>query len=134
MKLPMVATEDNTPSTLTTRSSGGSKRLGVSSSSSGASRKKGKVDVDQLVTKLLGEEEQDFHSLRVREVTAREREANASMLEAEAISAKANKETALLAIDEKVKLLRARKQLLEEGISLKQIDELLPLPANHEKK
>jgi hypothetical protein len=52
------------------------------------------------------------------------------MIEATAISCKAKKETDLLVIDETVKLLRARKQMIEEGLcTLDNIDEFLPMPS-----
>ena len=108
-------------------------------------KKKGAHDVDHIIATMLGEDggtQEDFHALRVREVNAREQEANARqqeadasqqvakarMLEATAVSAKANMETDLLMIDKKVKLLRARKQLIDEGICTEEnIDEYLPL-------
>jgi hypothetical protein len=48
--------------------------------------------MDSIVSALLGEgagTNEDFHALRVREVSAREQEANARMIEANAISNKA---------------------------------------------
>ena len=64
-----------------------------------------------------------------REAYARDREANARMIEAQAISEKAKKETAILAIDETVKILKARKELLDGGIcTMEMIDQYLPLP------
>jgi hypothetical protein len=122
---------EGTPSTLsnsagssTTSKQKPNKRLTASASSVVTSKKKSKQDVNELVASLLGEEDkqEDFVSLRVREVTAKEKEAYA-------VAAKAEKETALLAIDETVKLLRKRKKLLEEGIcDEKTIDLYLPMP------
>ena len=132
-----VPVTGNTPSTLSSGSSAGStKRLAAASVSvSKPAKKKGKQEVDEFISNLLGEDgtKEDFHSLRVREVTARELEARARSKEAKAVSRKANKETDILAIDETVKLLRARKQLLEEGHDQKTIDEFLPLPENRKK-
>jgi hypothetical protein len=52
------------------------------------------------------------------------------MIEAHAISSKAKKETDLLVIDETVKLLRARKQMIDEGIcTAENIDKYLPMPS-----
>ena len=57
----------------------------------------------------------------MREVEAKERESNAK-------ASKLQKEEAILAIDETVKLLTARKKLLDEGICTKDnIDDYLPL-------
>ena len=50
------------------------------------------------------------------------------MMEATAMEAKTKKETSILNIEEKVKLLEARKSLKENGHSQADIDELLPLP------
>ena len=50
-------------------------------------------------------------------------------MEAQANSAKMDKETAILSIEEKVKILRARKQLIDEGICTEEtVDQYLPLP------
>ena len=128
----MQVNKGATPSTLSSNSAN-SKRLTVAAQA--PPKKKGKQEVDNIVLSLLGDDgKEDFHTLRVREVTAREQEAKARMLEAEAVSAKAMKETAILAIDEKVKLLRARKQLLDDGIcTLETIDQYLPMPQDHSK-
>jgi hypothetical protein len=62
---------------------------------------------------------------------AREKEANARMIEAVAIELKAKKEVLLLDIDGKVKLLQARKKLLDEGTcTLDKLDKILPLPSS----
>ena len=101
-------------------SKGGSKRLSAKKKEQ-PRKKTQKQDVDDMVSMYLGaapeqSNNEDYHSLRVREVEAREREASARELEARANSAKANKETAIPSIDEKVKTLTARKQLIDDGI------------------
>ena len=122
---------------LTTKSTSSSKRR-ISASEAAATRKKGKKNspVDHVLNSYLGEdneEEEDdqngtsFKQLRVREVKARECEAKARMLEAQAISGKAKTESELMSIQAKANLLCERKKLLEEGISQDEIDELLPL-------
>jgi hypothetical protein len=90
-----LKTPGNTPFTMSGSSNSVSSKRVTASSSLNQPKKKGNQDVDGIISSLLGDEE-DFHSLRVQEVTAREQEAKARMLEAEAISAKASKETALL--------------------------------------
>ena len=50
------------------------------------------------------------------------------MLEASAIVEKTKKETAILDIDQRVKLLRESKKLIDEGIDIADIDAILPLP------
>jgi hypothetical protein len=129
-----------TPSTL---SSGSSKGSGKSSNCLTATamappKKKGKHEIDDLVSALLGREDgskEDFHTLQVREVTAKEQEAKARMLEAEAVSVKANQEQDLLSIEETVKLLRERKKLIDDGICADEtIDNYLPLPQKKKKK
>lgn len=72
---------------------------------------------------------EDYHTLRLREVQAREQQAQARMIEASTVSAKAEKETALLAIDETVKLLCARKQLIDKSLCTEEnIDECSLMP------
>jgi hypothetical protein len=73
------------------------------------------------------ESSNSFRGLRVREVQARERKANARMIEAEAIKEKTKTETNILIIEASAKLLRERKKMAEEGISQEDIDALLPL-------
>ena len=104
-------------------------------------KKKGKytkntASVDALLHSYLGDDDDDdkevdqnnsFKMLRVREVQAREREANARMIEAQAISGKAKSESELLSIQAKANLLRERKSLADMGISQEEIDEVLPL-------
>jgi hypothetical protein len=131
---------DNTPSTLSTGSvitapgTAPSKRLTAASAMQAKGKKKVRKqeEADSIVSALLGEGDgsrEDFHALRVREVSAREQEASARMIEAHAISKKAKKETDLLTIDETVKLLRARRQMLDEGLCTPDnIDEFLPMP------
>jgi hypothetical protein len=124
-----------TPSTLSSEATS-SKRFAAAAKL--PPKKKAAHDVDQIIATMLGQDggkQEDFHALRLREVNAREQEANAKeheakarMLEATAVSAKANMETDLLMIDKKVKLLRARKELIDEGIcTAENIDEYLPL-------
>jgi hypothetical protein len=133
--------KDNTPSTLSNGSvnSAATKRLTAATAVKAKKKVKKQGEADSIVSALLGEGEgtrEDFHALRVREVSAREQEANAReqeanarMIEANAISKKTKKETDLLAIDETVKLLRARKQMIDEGLcTAENIDEYLPMP------
>ena len=110
----------------------GTKRLTASNSGSSAhAKKKGKAD--DVISSFFGgvesEHETTYHSLRVREVEAREKEASARMVEANANKEKVAVETRMLAIDEKVKLLTARKALLDSGAATEEdIDNYLPLP------
>lgn len=109
--------------------SAGSKRL--ASAAATESRKKNKNSADDFISSYLGNGDDDgpdsFHSLRVREVSAREKEASARMMEAEALSQKTKKETALLSIDERVKLARERKKLVEDGVcTVEELDGILP--------
>jgi hypothetical protein len=123
---------DSTPSTLST-GSGPSKRLSAASSVQPKKRGKKQDDADSIISALLCDgdgSKEDFHALRVREVSAREREANARMIEADAISTKARMETDILLIDQTVKLLRARKQMIDEGLCTPEnIDQFLPMPS-----
>jgi hypothetical protein len=153
---------NNTPSTLSTDSliSCPPKRLSAKSVKSVQPRKKGRKgdETDVIISALMGDDEsarEDYHALRLREVSAREKEANAKekeanarqheadarMIEAEANSEKAKaeakaigektkKETELMAIEERVKLLRARKQCIDEGLcTADDVDEYFPLPS-----
>ena len=55
-------------------------------------------------------------TLREREVSACEREAETRLLETQAISEKTRKETALLSTKERVKITCKRKQFIDDGI------------------
>jgi hypothetical protein len=125
-------------SSVSAKSSGSSKRRITASEPATTTRKKGKNTnpVDDVLRSYLGEDDYDddqdasytsFKQLRVREVKARECEARARMLEAQAISGKAKTESELLSIQAKASLLRERKKLLDEGVTQEEIDELLPL-------
>ena len=119
-------------SSKSSKSSRDSKRLTASDESKKKKRhKQGSAD-DFIASIMAGGDDDDrdsLHTLRIREVTAREQEAAARMLEAQAISEKAKKETAILSIDERVKILRERKKLLDDGICTQdEIDRVLPLP------
>ena len=121
---PVHSGKDNTPA----EKQKGKKRL---SSNTDLARKRGKgkgdTDADSVITSYFNDN--SFKELREREVAAREREANARMLEAQATSEKAKKETQILSIDERVKLLRERKALLDEGVCTEEdLDKILPLP------
>ena len=125
--------ENNTPpkklASLSSVSSGSSKRR-VSATKEAPNKRSNKTN-DILATFLGmddGNDQNGFKQLRVREVVAREKEATARMLEARAVSKKAETEANLLSIQEKATLLRERKKLLEEGISQDEINSLLPLP------
>jgi hypothetical protein len=146
-----VSAEDTNQSPKTTAStSSGSNRSGSSQrrltsatdhstapkkNSRGNTRKSSQVD-DIISSYYLGEngnsdEDGDvsntnFRQLRVREVEAREKEATARMMEAEAIKSKAATEAAILSVQHKANLLRERKKLLEEGFSQEEIDLHLP--------
>ena len=89
-------------------------------------QRKRKTVEDDLLANWLGDGTQ-FNALRNREVEAREKEASARLIEAEANSNKAKKEIDILKITEAATLLRQRKQLADEGISQEDIDNLLPL-------
>jgi hypothetical protein len=122
--------ENDTGNSTSISSGESSKRL--SSTSLQGSRKKGKqpANADDFITSFFGEGGESLRNLREREVTAREIEAKARMLEAEAISEKTRKETALLRIDERVKIAREQKKLVEEGVCTKEeVDDILPLPS-----
>ena len=70
-----------------------------------------------------------YHDMRLREVEAREKEAAALMLEAQANSEKVKKETSIISINEKVKILEARKKLIDDGLcTVENIDKYLPFP------
>ena len=118
-------------SSKSSKSSRDSKRLTASDDSKKKRHKKGSAD-DFIASIMQGGDDDDkdsLHTLRIREVTAREQEAAARMMEAQAISDKAKKETAILSIDERVKILRERKKLLDDGICTQdEIDRVLPLP------
>jgi hypothetical protein len=115
-------------STVSTVSSAASKRLKASSDEKKKKKKQKKESADDIINNFIGDPS-NLQSLRCREVEAREKEANARMLEATAIAAKAEKETSILGIDEKVKLLRERRRLLEDGIcTQEELDRVLPLP------
>jgi hypothetical protein len=124
-------------SSVSSKSTGSSKRrLKASSSVGNKMKKKGKGnnEVDVLLAGYLGADDEEeegnndsFKQLRVREVQAREREASARWLEAQAVSTKAKSEIEILDIQAKANLLRERKKLMEEGIDPNEIDELLPL-------
>ena len=122
-------------SSVSAKSTASSSNKRITASEHSTTRKKGKhTPVDDVLSSYLGEDEEDedvgntsFKQLRVREVKARECEARARMLEAQAISGKAKTESELLSIQAKANLLRERKKLLDEGISQEDIDELLPL-------
>lgn len=92
-----------------------------------------KQEADALST-YLGIDDGSMERFRSREVAARETEAKARMMEAEAVIERSKKEghkveleADLLSIQANATLLRERKRLLEEGISQEEIDELLPL-------
>lgn len=115
-------------------SSASSKRRITAAAATKRSKNSNKNNVDDLVSAYLGVDESDgegnnnsFKKLCVREVEAREQEASARMLEAQAVSKKAESETSILAIQAGATLLRERKKLLEEGICQEDIDMLLPL-------
>jgi hypothetical protein len=122
-------------SSVSSKSTSSSKRRLKASTSRKNKKPKGN-SVDDLLAGYLGTDDEDdvdvdnstsFKQLRIREVQAKEREANARWLEAEAISGKAKSESVILDIQAKANLLREKKKLLEEGIDQNDIDELLPL-------
>jgi hypothetical protein len=98
-------------------------------SASDAKVKKGKSSVDDILATYLGDDENgeqshnnSFRQLRVREVEARETEAKARMLEAEAVNDKAKLESELLRVKASAELLCQRKQLANEGVEQEDID------------
>jgi uncharacterized ubiquitin-like protein YukD len=112
--------------------SSGSSKKRLTTSDSGAAKKGRGSTVDDLLMTVLDPEDDGnpndtFKQLRVREVQAREIEAKARLMEAEAISGKAKSESEIFSIQAKASLLRERKKLAEEGISQADIDSLLPL-------
>lgn len=119
--------------TASVTSSGAKKRLTAKDTNKTKKQKATKKQsTDEIILDMIGntveEGEDTYHQLRVREVAAREREANARMMEAQSNSVKTDKETALLSIDEKVKLLKARKDLIDTGVcTADEIDLYLPL-------
>jgi uncharacterized ubiquitin-like protein YukD len=86
----------------------------------------GRDDEDTTAEESSGNND-TFKQLRVCEVAAKEQEAAARMLEAQAASAKFQSENELLKVQAKSTLLRERKKLLDEGVSQEDIDELLPI-------
>lgn len=121
----------NTPSTLTS-SSGGSSNRRMTAGRAKKPKKNSNNNVDDVLRAHLGMDDEEektdsFKQLRVREVVAREQEASARMIEAQAASEKADSESTTLSIQAKATLLRERKKLLEEGVSQGDIDSLLPL-------
>ena len=127
-----TSASSKTSSVTTGSSSSTTKRL-ISSAAEAPKKKSTKTqsNVDDFIASYMGDAggdgEDSFHSLRVREVGAREREADARMLEARAQSAKVKKETVILTIEARVKLARERKKLLEDGICTEDdIDNVLP--------
>jgi hypothetical protein len=131
-------------SSVSAKSTSSSKRRITASEPAKNTRKKGNkgmiTPVDQMLSSYLGDDDHDdeagdqygnitsFKQLRIREVKARECEAQARMLEAKANSGKAEREESeLLSIQAKANLLCERKKLFEKGISQEEIDKLLPL-------
>jgi hypothetical protein len=132
---PKNKTCSSVSSIASSRSTGSSKRRMKTANQPNKKKGKGR-NVDEVLSSYLGmdQEEDDaevnntsFRGLRLREVQAREREANARMIEAEAIQKKTKSETDILSIEASAKLLRERKRLADEGISQEDIDALLPL-------
>jgi len=127
-------TTDETPtskaqsvSTLSTNKSTSSGAKRITTGSLKGTKKQKPSGADAALVEFL--ESSDFESLREREVVAREKEANARMIEAVAMQQKAKKETSILDIEEKVKLLQARKKLMDDGAcTADELDLLLPLP------
>jgi hypothetical protein len=127
-EIPARAIPDVNAATGTSSISADSSNKRLSTSSLNAKGKNPKKKADDIISSYFGEED-DFQSLRSREVSAREREADARMLEAEATSAKTRKEIQLLAIEERVRIVRERKKLLDDGICTRdELDDILPLP------
>ena len=114
-------------SSLSSKSVSSSKRR-MTASERPNKNQKGTEDMLSSYLGMNGDDGPDsFKELRVREVVAREREASARMLEAEAASQKSKTEVSLLNIQASATLLHERKKLLEEGSSQEEIDTLLPL-------
>ena len=86
-----------------------------------------KKSTDDIISNILGDDD-EFKSLRSREVQAKEKEADARMLEAAAVSAKVKKESEILDIDLITKKLRARHALVQEGVCTKEeVEKAMPL-------
>lgn len=130
---PWKKTAADTPSTGNSGSSSistGSKR--ITAGNDKKPKRPKKMTPDEFISSYMGGDSEDdttsFRSLRTREVQAREKEASARWLEATASSEKTKKETAILNIDERVKLIRERHKLIAEGICTEDnIDDFLPL-------
>lgn len=102
------------------------KRLSTVSAGGTSKAKPGKTDVDDVINSHFNDT--SYQSMREREVAAREKEATARMLEAQATAEKSRKEMQILDIQAKSELLRERKRLLDEGVcTLDELDELMPL-------
>jgi hypothetical protein len=125
--------KEATVSSVSSKSTGSSNRRLATTDRPGKSKKtRTNNNVDNLLSKYLGDDDEvenpnSFKQLRVREVEAREQEANARMMEAQAVSLKAKSETDILSIQANATLLRERKKLAYEGIDQAEIDALLPL-------
>jgi hypothetical protein len=132
-KTPPKSTTSTT-SSITKSTSSSSKRRVTTADTAPKKKRTSNTNVDDLLSSYLKDDEEgeeannnSFKQLRVREVIAKESEAHARMLEAEAVSGKHKCESELLNIQAKAELLRQRKKLAEEGINQADIDALLPL-------
>jgi hypothetical protein len=126
--------KEATVSSVLPKSTGSSnRRLATMDCPSKSKKMRTNNNVDNLLSKYLGDDDEvenpnSFKQLRVREVEAREQEANARMMEAQAVSLlKAKSETDILSIQANATLLQERKKLADEGIDQEEIDALLPL-------
>ena len=112
-------------SSISSNKTGSRKRLTATKEKK--TKKTAKTEADTLVSDFLGDSK--FQEWRQREVEAREKEATARMMAAQATAAKSAEETALLSVQAKAALLRERHKLREEGIPQEDIDAMPPLPS-----
>jgi hypothetical protein len=113
-----------------TQSKSSAKRRLSSTDATKPKKRSGTKDqADDFVARYLGDDDgpDSFKQLRLREVKAKEQEANARTIEAEAVAKKTKSEMEVLSIQASATLLRERKRLLEEGVSQEDIDALLLL-------
>ena len=116
---------NNRPNSTPATTSNKSKKRLTSGEKSGDDKRSKKTDADSVISSLL--DDQNFNELRLREVEAKEKEASARMIEAEAISKKNEEEAELISIQKRATLLRERTQLKNSGCPQEDIDILLPL-------
>ena len=127
--VPNISSGSGATTSTSLSSHDSSKRLSSKSSVASRKAKQVKTEAEAYLSSYFGVDNNSMQLLREREVTAREREADARMIEAQALSEKTKKETAILSIDERVKVARERKRLIEDGIcTAEEIDDILPFP------